>query len=97
MSDHPIFQRQGYALSPDVIFVEETEPAFSEELDELTGVMRHDLREASLIEAMFCNSRGLQIRWASQDVVKLDVRDEEMVINLNREIHNFKIHFNPRF
>ena len=97
LSDHPIFQRQGYALSPDVIFVEETEPAFSEELDELTGVMRHDLREASLIEAMFCNSRGLQIRWASQDVVKLDVRDEEMVINLNREIHNFKIHFNPRF
>ena len=81
LSNHPLFQRQEYDLSEELLFVEETEPVFSEELDELTGVMRNTLRETSVLEAIFCNGRNLQCRWASQDVVKLDVRDEEMVIN----------------
>ena len=97
LSSHPLFQRQEYALSNQAIFVEENEPALSDELEDLTGVMRNDLRETSLIEAIFCNGQGLQCRWASQDVVKLDVRDEEMVNNLKGEIHDFNIHFNHRF
>ena len=56
------------------------EEQISHEIEPLLGPAERDhLREASLIEAYFCNGRGLQMRWASQDVQKLDIRDEEMV------------------
>ena len=58
MSNHPILQRREYALSPDVIFIEETEPVFSEELDGLEGAMRYTLRKTSLLEWIFCNVRA---------------------------------------
>lgn len=87
LTSHPLFQSQEYTLSNHVVYLEETEPAFCEELFEITGVMRSDLRETSFMEAIFCMAKGLQIRWASQDVVKLDVRDEEMVIHLNIKVY----------
>ena len=38
------------------------------------------LHEGSLLEAYCCHGRGLQIRWASQDVIRVDVRNEESVL-----------------
>ena len=92
MSNHPILQRREYALSPDVIFIEETEPVFSEELDELEVAMRYNLWKLPYLSGFSVMSR-LQLRWASQDVVNLDLRDEEMVINFNWEIHILKSSF----
>ena len=58
----------------------EEEERLSPELEALLGPdERHCLRESSLLEAYFCNGRGLKLRWASQAIQKLDIRDEEMV------------------
>ena len=74
-----IFKGDHYQLSGGDEENDEEEP-FTPELEALLGPAEKDnLREASLMEAYFCNGRGLQMRWASQDVKKLDIRDEEMV------------------
>ena len=74
-----IFKNEDYQLSGGEEDNDE-EDTISPELEPLLGQAEKDsLRESSLIEAYFCNGRGLQMRWASQDMQKLDIRDEEMV------------------
>ena len=74
-----IFKNEDYQLSGGEE-EHDGEEQISHEIEPLLGPAERDhLREASLIEAYFCNGRGLQMRWASQDVQKLDIRDEEMV------------------
>ena len=75
-----VFDDSAFKLStePEDWIIEETlcEGLFEElEVDEIAV-----LREASILEVYCCHGRGSQIRWASQDVVKLDVRNEESVL-----------------
>lgn len=74
-----IFQTDEYQLSGGVEDNSEEE-SISPELEPLLGQAESaSLREASLMEAFFCNGRPFKMRRASQDVQKLDIRDEEMV------------------
>ena len=75
-----VFEDSNFKISTepeDWIFEETLSGGLFEELevDEIAV-----LREASILEVYCCHGRGSQIRWASQDVVKLDVRNEDSVL-----------------
>jgi hypothetical protein len=77
--NHTVFHGSEFKLSVDPDDWEGEDAISADLLAHLGETEKVNLREGSLIEALFCNGRGLKMRWASQDVVKLDIRDEDLV------------------
>ena len=73
------FRLPHYDLVQGDVFLDR-ECLVAPELEDLLGIEENScLRETSLLEAYFCNGKGLQMRWASQEVVHIDVKNEEDV------------------
>ena len=79
------FLNDEYTLAQEPSYLE-AERKLSEELEEHLGHEEiSNLRETSLLETIFCNGRGFQMRWSSQETVTFDVRNYEEEPELYRK------------
>ena len=71
--EDPDFLKEEYTLADEPSYLE-AEEKLTVELEQYLGQEEaSNLRETSLLEAIFCNGRGFQMRWASQETVTFDV------------------------